>query len=160
MLEHRVPEGAGHCLHASHVLGTALGAGGKPEGELSSRLLNRGTWECWFGLTTLWGRDRPGEDCQEDQEEMREGQEKMLGLALKDAEDFKGEKWGGGSNYGSGCREGQPWSSPDWAPGDLLHVVSLVCPPLTPPPGTELLRAEGGCFIRAPAQWGRNPFSD
>ena len=49
---------------------------------------------------------------------MREGQEMMLGLALKDVEDFKGEKWGGGSNCGSGCREGRPWSFPGWAPGD------------------------------------------
>ena len=60
MLEPRVPEGAGHCLHASHALGTVLGAGGKPERELSSRLLNRGTWECWLGLTALWGRDHRG----------------------------------------------------------------------------------------------------
>ena len=36
----------------------------------------------------------------------------------------------------------------------LLHVVSLICPPLTPPPSTELLRAEAGCFIRAPAHSG------
>ena len=128
MLEHRVPEGAGHCLHASHVLGTALGAGGKPEGELSSRLLNRGTWECWFGLTTLWGRDRPGEDCQEDQEEMREGQEKMLGLALKDAEDVKGEKWGGGSmGVGAGrVSPGAPQTGPQetcytWCPWFVLR---------------------------------------
>lgn len=106
------------------------------------------------------GQGPPRAACQEDQEEMREGQEMMLGLALKDAEDFKEEKWGGGSNYGSGCREGHPWSSPGWAPGDLLHVGSLVCPPLTPPPGSELLRAEAGCFIRAPAQWGLNTFSD
>ena len=44
------------------------------------------------------GQGPPGAACQEDQEEMREAQERMLGLALKDAEDFKGEKWGGGSN--------------------------------------------------------------
>lgn len=59
---------------------------------------------------------------------MREGQEMMLGLALKDVEDFKGEKWGGGSNCGSGCREGRPWSSPGWAPGDSCYMW---CPGLS-----------------------------
>lgn len=38
-----------------------------------------------------------GAACQEDQEEMREGQEVVLGLALKDEKDFTGDRWGGSS---------------------------------------------------------------
>lgn len=89
------------------MLGTVLGAGEKPEGEPSHRgshSRGRGSQtpvQRGLGVPDLgWqccGAESAGAACQEDQEEVREGQEVVLCLALKDKKDFTGERWGGSS---------------------------------------------------------------
>lgn len=130
-------------MHASHMLGTVLGAGEKPEGEPSHRdshSRGRGSQtpvQRGLGVPDLgWqccGAESAGAACQDDQEEMREGQEVVLGLALKDEKDFTWRQVGRKFQtepkcviVGAGAGRVLPWSSPGdscytWCPWLVLH---------------------------------------